>query len=121
MRREIDYSLARRAVIRDLERGIASRADHCDAHPELLRAARHIGTEVEADCPVCTRTRLRRVSYAYGDCLKAANGRALLSAEEVDRMATRYDEFTCYVVEVCTECSWNYLVRSFLAGRRHAG
>jgi hypothetical protein len=33
------------------------------------------------------------------------------------QLATTHDQFTCYVVEVCVDCSWNHLVRSYLAGR----
>src|SRR4051812_33820020 len=39
----IDYALARRAVLRDFHRGRLGRSEVCDAHPELLRAARAIG------------------------------------------------------------------------------
>lgn len=121
MRREIDYALARRATIRDFERGQLPRTDLCDAHPELLRAARHLGSETDTCCPVCGDGHTRRVLYAYGDSLKTANGRALTGTDELDKLATRHDEFACYVVEVCVECGWNYLLRTFLVGRRHAG
>ena len=36
----VDYTLAKRALLRDFRGGILSRFDVCDAHPELLRAAR---------------------------------------------------------------------------------
>ena len=41
-----DYALARRAVLRDFRRGTLTRLDVCDAHPELIRAAQFIGTDV---------------------------------------------------------------------------
>jgi hypothetical protein len=121
VRREIDYALARRATIRDYQRGVIPRLDVCDAHPELLRAARNLGEDTGEDCPICAETGLKRVLYVYGDALKAANGRPLLGPGELDKLASRHDEFACYVVEVCVACNWNYLLRTFLVGRRHAG
>ena len=50
MGRVIDYALARRAVLRDLRRGTLTRLDVCDAHPELVRAARSIGHRLDARC-----------------------------------------------------------------------
>jgi hypothetical protein len=41
-----DYALARRAVLRDFRRGTLTRVDVCDAHPELMRAAQFIGTDI---------------------------------------------------------------------------
>jgi hypothetical protein len=121
VRREIDYALARRATIRDFQRGVISRLDLCDAHPELLRAARHLGDDSNDACPICAEEPLKRVLYVYGDVLKAANGRPLTGLDELERLRRRHDEFACYVVEVCVECSWNYLLRTYLVGRRHAG
>ena len=72
MHRVTDYALARRAVLRDFRRGALTRLDVCDAHPELMRAAQCIGTEIDDECPVCGATNLRLVSYVYGDKLKQA-------------------------------------------------
>ncbi len=121
MRREIDYALARRATVREFQQGKLSRLDVCDAHPELVRAARHLGHDTHDACPICSESPLRSVLYAYGDALKVANGRPLTGPDELDRLARRHDEFSCYVVEVCLACQWNYLTRTFLVGRRHAG
>ncbi len=121
VRREIDYALARRATVRDFQRGNLSRLEVCDAHPELIRAARHLGAETDDSCPICSESPLKRVLYVYGDALKVANGRPLTGPDELERLSQRHDEFACYVVEVCLDCSWNYLVRTFLVGRRHAG
>jgi hypothetical protein len=117
MRRQIDYRLARRAVLRDWHRGRLRRSDLCDAHPDLVRAARNIGQETDQDCPMCEKSKLRLVSYVYGDTLKAANGRCISTPSELEKMGKAFDEFACYVVEVCTECSWNHLIRSYLLGR----
>jgi hypothetical protein len=121
MRRAIDYRLARRAVLREWRLGKIGRGEVCDAHPELLRAARHLGEATSEDCPICEKSKLRLVSYVYGDSLKAANGRCITNQGELDRLGQACDEFACYVVEVCTECNWNHLTRSYLLGRQNAG
>lgn len=119
MRSGIDYALARRAVLSDLERGTRARHDVCDAHPELLRAGRYVGSPAGA-CPVCEAGSLRMVSYVYGDKLKAANGRCVASADELARLGRTHDEFCCYDVEVCVDCGWNHLRRASWHGRKHA-
>jgi predicted RNA-binding Zn-ribbon protein involved in translation (DUF1610 family) len=121
VRRHTDYTLARRAVLRDLQRGVLTRLDVCDAHPELLRAARHVGEKAEHRCPVCDARKVRYVSYVYGDGLRAANGRCIVADSELERLAAGHDEFTRYVVEVCPDCGWNFLTRRELHGRRHDG
>jgi hypothetical protein len=120
---QVDYTLQRRAVLRDLRSGLRSELDVCDAHPELMRAARHVGAETERPCPVCETGRLRMVAYVYGDGLRRlkANGRCITRSEELEALEEKVDEFTCYEVEVCPDCSWNHLFRSVLLGRRHAG
>ena len=50
---EIDYRLARNMVVSEFRKGRLSRLDVCDAHPELLRAARNVGEPAIQDCPVC--------------------------------------------------------------------
>ena len=57
------------------------------------------------------------MSWVYGDELKHASGSAR-AHDELDRMATLYEEFTVYVVEVCRTCSWNHLVQSYVLGTR---
>jgi len=120
-RRHVDYTLARRAVLRDLRSGQRERNDVCDAHPELLRAGRNLGECIEGDCPVCGRAGLRLVSYVYGDALRRANGRCIASERELEKLEARHEEFSRYVVEVCIECRWNHLSRRELHGRRHVG
>ena len=120
MPREVDYSLARRAVLRDLRSGAVARLDVCDAPPALLRAGRTLGTVPGEVCPVCDSQGLRLVSYVYGDRLKHANGRCVIETE-LERLGAAHEEFSHYVVEVCIDCSWNYLRRTSLLGRRHAG
>jgi len=71
----VDYSLAKRALINQVRTGLASWTDICDAHPELMRAAEHVGEQTRRECPVCHDARLKLVTYVYGDGLKHDNGR----------------------------------------------
>lgn len=116
----IDYALARKATLADLARGRLSTADACDAHPDLLRAARYHGEATETACPVCRKDRLTRVTYAYGDELQHASGRAR-SSRSLDALAARYERVRIYVVEVCRSCGWNHLCVSFMIGTAFAG
>ena len=121
MRGITDYTLAKRAVIAEFRRGGLSRLDICDAHPELMRAARNIGRKLSRACPVCARTSLREVRYVFGDELKSLSGRVVYPENWVKELVDSYDEFWCYVVEVCVECSWNHLAACYLLGRSFAG
>ena len=120
VRRHTDYALARRAVLRDLQRGVVTRLDVCDAHPELLRAGRNVGEIAPHECPVCGEGNVRYVSYVYGEKLGQANGRWISCEGELEELGTMHDEFACYVVEVCLDCRWNQLSRRELHGRRYA-
>jgi Family of unknown function (DUF5318) len=111
----IDYSLARRATLAGLLTGSAGSADACDAHPYLLRAAKHHGEPTERECPVCRRERLTHVTYVYGDELGQYSGRIKATAE-LEPMAREHGEFRVYVVEVCQGCAWNHLVVSYVLG-----
>ncbi len=109
----VDYTLAKRALVRDFRRGLLSRADICDAHPELLRAARYIGERTHRSCPVCDKTELRVLSYVFADDLKRDNGR-VWKVERGLELTSEAEGRTCYVVEVCTGCSWNHLAEKFV-------
>ena len=112
----VDYGLARRATLTSLlGSGPITREDACDAHPYLLRAARHHGEASTSECPVCRDERLRLVHYVYGDELGAYEGRVKAPAELAE-MAHEHGEFRVYVVEVCLGCAWNHLVQSFVLG-----
>lgn len=113
----IDYALQRRAVLADVAVGRASVADVCDAHPYLLLAARHYGEPSPVPCPLCAKRGLRQVHYVYGDELRTTAGQAK-SLPELAHLARCHDEFDVYVVEVCPDCHWNHLIRSFVLGRR---
>jgi len=116
----VDYSLARRSTLRGLRRGSLDTHDICDAHPELMRAARNIGQAAKERCPVCSHESLRRVSYVYGDDLKHLNGRVVYPEGWLEELAGSHDQLTCYVVEVCVDCAWNHLVHSYMAGRLYS-
>ena len=114
---EIEYGLARERVVREYRSGRRSRLDVCDAQTELLRVARNLGRKTKVDCPICENAKLFHVSFAFGPRLPPS-GRALGSAAEIARLAAGSASIACYVVEVCTECSWNHLVRMFMTGGR---
>lgn len=117
----VDYRLARRAALASVRQGSLDTADICDAHPELMRAAKNIGEKCDPVCPVCSHDSLRLVRYVYGPELKRDNGRVVYPEEWLTELATRHEQFTCYVVEVCVDCAWNHLVRAYQAGRKFAG
>ena len=111
----VDYALQRRAALADLRCGRRSLAEACDAHPYLLLAARHYGEPTPVPCPVCDKRHQRHVHYVYGDSLGTSAGQAK-SRAELAQLARRHEEFDVYVVEVCPDCGWNHLIRSFVLG-----
>lgn len=116
---QIDFRLARNAVLRQLRSGRLSRRDVCDAHPELLRAARGAGQLTAEDCPVCEEDKLRLVSYAFGSGLPPG-GRCLTSQVQLARLSRSGRMLSCYVVEVCPSCAWNHLAQLFSVARSRA-
>jgi hypothetical protein len=112
----VDYTLAKRALLREVRVGLKSWADVCDAHPELIRAAKHVGEPTHRDCPVCSTSNLVLLAYVYGDGLKQDNGR-VWSLERGMSIAADRPGSWCYVVEVCTQCQWNHLSEAFVARR----
>lgn len=114
--RVVDYSLRKRALLRDLQAGRVGTYEVCDASPYLLSAARFHGESTEERCPVCRREHLTHVHYIYGDELKQSAGQAR-SRTELASLARAAREVQVYVVEVCRGCGWNHLVEQFLLGR----
>jgi hypothetical protein len=45
-----------------------------------------------------------------------AGGRCITSLAEIRRLARRQADYTAYTVEVCIDCGWNHLLRSYLLG-----
>jgi len=117
---EVDYRLARQHAIAEFRRGRLSRLDVCDAQPELLRNARELGESTTQTCPICEASQLVLVTYVFGSRLPAS-GRCISSKGELAQLSRRTTELAAYVVEVCQECAWNHLARTFLIGGRRTG
>ncbi|MEX1262934.1 MAG: DUF5318 family protein [Actinomycetota bacterium] len=116
----IDFTLAKRALLRDAQVGVLGLTDICDAHPELIRAAKHVGEPTRHDCPVCAKVKLVLLAYVYGETLRDQNGR-VWSIDTGLRMTAAHPGSSCYVVEVCTNCQWNHLREAFTARRTATG
>jgi hypothetical protein len=114
-RQFVDYSLRRRALLRDVYAGRVSTYEVCDASPYLKNAAKYHGEATDVRCPICRRENLTLVHYVYGDELRHAAGQARPRAE-LPALAARLREFQVYVVEVCRGCDWNLLVEQFVLG-----
>ncbi len=109
----VDYTLAKRALLREVRTGLRSKGEICDAHPELMRAAAHVGETARRGCPVCEE-QLKLLAYVYADDLKQDNGRVWPLDVGLGMAADRPGAW-CYVVEVCTACRWNHLSEAFVA------
>src|SRR5437868_8107413 len=94
---EVDYRLARNMVVSEFKKGRLSRLDVCDAHPELLRAARNVGEPATQECPICDQDTLVTVAYVFGSRLPA-HGRCVTSRAELTKLSRRPTELACYVV-----------------------
>lgn len=108
----IDYRLARQALVSEFKKGRLAEHEVCDAHPELVRAARELGDPTSQECPICEETPVVLVSYVFGPRLPS-HGRCISEKGELAKLARRSGSFTCYVIEVCPNCSWNHLARTF--------
>jgi len=115
-RQVVDYSLRKRALLREVFSGRVGMYEVCDASPYLKNAARFHGEPTDQRCPVCRRENLTYVHYIYGDELKQSAGQARTRAE-LTVLAMTLREFQVYVVEVCRSCDWNHLVEQYLLGR----
>jgi hypothetical protein len=114
-RQLVDYSLKRRALLRDIYAGMVSTYEVCDASPYLKNAAKYHGDPIDVRCPICRRENLTLVHYIYGDELRHAAGQARRRSDLL-ALASRLREFRVYVVEVCRGCDWNLLVEQFVLG-----
>jgi hypothetical protein len=115
---QVDYRLARNAIVSEFRKGRLSRLDVCDAHPELLRAATNVGEDTQEECPICEEAKVRLVSYVFGRGLPPS-GRMVTSKTELRKLSRGHRDLACYIVEVCPNCSWNHLAQTIaLAGAR---
>ena len=110
---EIDYRLARRNLISEYKKGRLDRHEVCDGQKELMRAARNVGEPSERDCPICEEHKLVLLTYVFGPRMPA-HGRCVTTKKEVAALPRDGGDLAAYVVEVCPECKWNHLVRTFL-------
>jgi hypothetical protein len=119
---QVDYRLARQHVVAEFKRGRLSRLDVCDAHPELLRNALALGEAVDQPCPICEDQSLVHVTYVFGPRLPPS-GRCITTKAELAKLgrSRSASQLAAYVVEVCPECSWNHLARTFVLGSAHSG
>ena len=113
----VEYRLVRNAVVRDVRKGKVERVDVCDAHPELLRAARNVGRPTGEDCPLCETTGTVEVTYVFGAKLPAG-GKCPGTLTELNRLRRRVEPVLCYDVEVCPDCAWHHLTRKYPSGGR---
>ncbi|MDR1853079.1 MAG: DUF5318 domain-containing protein [Propionibacteriaceae bacterium] len=116
-RDEVDYALQRRNSLQRVfgrARSLTP-SDICDADPMLIRSALHHGELTKTHCPVCETNRLVNLNYVFGDQLGQYSGRIKSEAELVE-MQTEYGDFKVCVVEVCTDCGWNHMIRSYRLG-----
>lgn len=111
----VDYRFVRDAVVRDVRKGKLGTIDVCDAHPELLRAARNVGRPSGDDCPICESATTVQVTYVFGAGLPPG-GRCPGTAAELNRLRRRPEPVLCYDVEVCPDCAWHHLLRKYPAG-----
>jgi len=111
----VEYRLVRDAVVRQVRRGQVEAIAVCDAHPELMRAARNIGRPSGDDCPICGDGRIVHVTYVFGSGLPPG-GRCPATAAELHRLCRRVEPVFCYEVEVCPCCSWHHLIAKYPAG-----
>ncbi len=115
-RDEVSYALQRRATLEALRRPTrAMEPNACDAEPILVRSALHHGELSKDSCPICNHHRLLNLNYVFGDQLGQYSGR-IKSTEELHEMQDEFGEFKVCVVEVCTECRWNHMIKSYVLG-----
>jgi len=115
----VDHRLARRHIVNEVKRGRLARSEVCDAHPELLRAARGVGQVSDVVCPICEDATVRYLTYAFGPRMPA-QGKLVETEKELARLDRGSSELQGYTVEACPACGWNHLQRSFAIGCRPA-
>src|SRR6476660_5816524 len=80
-RQVVDFSLRRRALLREVYSGRVGTYEVCDASPYLKSAAKFHGEPTEERCPICRKENLTQVHYIYGDELRQSSGQARRLAE----------------------------------------
>ncbi len=111
----VDHRLVRRALINEYRRGRLRRDQVCDAHPELIRAAKNVGEDTKITCPICEERKLVLLTYVFGPRLPA-HGRCIATKRELAVLNKRTDDLAAYFVEVCPDCRWHHLLRVLPVG-----
>jgi hypothetical protein len=106
----VDHQLARRAIINEVKKGRLSRDSVCDAHPELIRAAKNIGEPSKTLCPICEQVNVSLVTYVFGHGLPK-HGKVVTDRNDILKLQRTPHEYAAYVVEACPECRWHHLLR----------
>ena len=115
----VDHRLERRALINEYHKRRIGRDQICDAHPELIRAARNVGSPTSITCPICEAAKLTLVTYVFGPRLPS-HGRCISTKEDLAQFNARADDLSAYVVEACVNCRWHHLLRILPLGGRQA-
>jgi hypothetical protein len=115
----IDHRLERLALINEYRKGRLRREQVCDAHPELIRAAKNIGAPSSVTCPICAETNLSLVTYVFGNRLPS-HGRCVTTKRDLADLNKRDDDLDAYVVEACVQCHWHHLLRVLPVGGKRA-
>jgi hypothetical protein len=118
----VDYRLQRRIALSKLSVGNRALEDPCDAHPLLIRAAKHLGEPRGEKCPVCHDVELVTLQYVFLKDGPRSQGGRVVEAARLGKFAARYGDLTVYEVEVCVGCRWNHLMsqRTVRAPKRRA-
>ena len=106
----VDNRLSRRALINEFKRGRVNRDSVCDAHPELIRAARNLGEPTDTKCEICDEVNVVLLTYVFGHGLPK-HGRLVTERSEIAKLQRTGHEYAAYVVEVCPSCRWHHLLR----------
>ncbi len=115
----VDHRLARRNLISEYRKGRIRRDQICDAHNELIRAAKNVGAPTSVDCPICEESKLTLVTYVFGPRLPA-HGKCVSSKADLVQFRHREDDLSAYVVEACVNCHWHHLLRVLPLGGKRA-
>ncbi|MEK7410402.1 MAG: DUF5318 family protein [Actinomycetota bacterium] len=111
----VDHRLTRRALINEYRKGRLRKDQVCDAHPDLLRAARNFGNPTRVLCPICVADNVVLVTYVFGPYLPR-HGRCITMPSELAHFQRHRCDYTAYVVETCRQCGWHHLLRSIPTG-----
>ena len=81
----VDHRLSRRALINEFKRGRVNKDSVCDAHPELIRAARNLGEPTDTKCEICDETNVVLLTYVFGHGLPK-HGRLVTERSEIAKL-----------------------------------